>query len=77
MSLETSPRRGGRAVKKRYAVEPCDNLGSLSPPPPRDRTWIVRDRETGHQIAEFHSRVRARAEAHRLNINTVPTPKES
>jgi hypothetical protein len=52
---------------KRYYVEPCDNLGSVSPAPPRDRTWIVRDRETGHQQSEHHSRILARAEAERLN----------
>jgi len=59
-------------VKTRYYVEPCDNLGSIDPPPPRDRTWIVRDRKTGHQISEHDRRADARAEARQLN-----TPKES
>jgi hypothetical protein len=56
-----------RAAKQRYSVEPCDNLGSISPPPPRDRTWIVRDRETGQQVSEHDRRADARAEAVRLN----------
>jgi hypothetical protein len=63
-------RRLGRAPatpRKRYYVEPIDNLGTLDPPPPRDRTWIVRDRETGFQHSEFDRRADARAEADRLN----------
>ena len=54
-------------MKKRYFVEPCDNLGSLNPPPPRDRTWIVRDRQTSQQHSEHDRRADARAEAARQN----------
>jgi hypothetical protein len=54
-------------MKKRYFVEPCDNLGSISPPPQRDRTWIVRDRATGQQVSEYDRRADARAEVDRLN----------
>jgi hypothetical protein len=54
-------------VKKRYHIEPCDNLGTVTPPPPRDRTWIVRDRATGHQQSEHDRRADARADADRLN----------
>ncbi|HSX21532.1 MAG TPA: hypothetical protein VLE97_02005 [Gaiellaceae bacterium] len=54
-------------MKKRYCVEPCDNLGTIDPPPPRDRMWIVRDRQTGHQHSEHDRRDDARAEASRLN----------
>jgi len=62
-------RRLGRttAPKKRFYVEPCDNLGSLKPAPLRDRTWIVRDRATGQQVAEFDRRTDARTEATRRN----------
>lgn len=56
---------------KRYVVAPCDNCGSIHPAPPRDRTWIVRDRQTGHQVSEFHSRILARAEAAQLNATNV------
>lgn len=55
-----------------YYVEACDNLGTLDPPPPRDRTWIVMNRVTGHQHSEHDRRADARAEANRLN-----TAKES
>ncbi len=58
-------------AKPRYFVEPCDNLGSLNPPPQRDRTWIVRDRQTGHQESEHNRRADARAEARRLNTPTA------
>ena len=51
----------------RYAVEPCDNLGSVDPAPPRDRTWIVRDRQTGQQHSEHARRADARAAARHLN----------
>lgn len=59
------------ASKPRYFVEPCDNLGSITPPPPRDRTWIVRDRQTGQQESEHDRRADARAEAARLNTPTA------
>lgn len=52
---------------KRYFIEPCDNLGTVTPAPPRDRTWLVMDRQTGHQVAEFDKRTNARAEAACLN----------
>jgi hypothetical protein len=52
---------------KRYYVEAVDNLGSLDPAPPRDRTWAVVDRETSHQQSDHTRRADARAEAHRLN----------
>jgi len=58
-------------AQKRYYVEPCDNLGSLNPPPPRDRTWIVRDRSTGQQVSEYDRRADARVEAERLNTTTA------
>jgi hypothetical protein len=58
-------------VRPRYFVEPCDNLGSLNPPPPRDRTWIVRDRQTGQQQSEHDRRADARADAARLNTPTA------
>lgn len=53
--------------RKRFFVEPCDNLGSVTPPPPRDRTWVVRDRNSGHQVAEYDRRSDAREEATRRN----------
>jgi hypothetical protein len=62
-------------MKPRYFVEPCDNLGALTPPPPRDRTWIVRDRQTGQQVSEYDRRSDARVEAVRLN--TATATKES
>ena len=58
--------------KTRYYVEPCDNLGTLDPAPPRDRTWIVRDRETGFQAAEHDRRADARAEAAHRNQEKLP-----
>lgn len=60
---------------KRYYVEPADNLGTLTGPtaPPRDRTWIVMDRATGHTHSEHDRRSDARTEAQRLNT----APKES
>jgi hypothetical protein len=57
---------------KRYYVEPCDNLGTVTPPPPRDRTWLVMDRQTGQQVAEFDSRILARHEAAQLNAKVTP-----
>ena len=54
-------------VKKRYHVEPIDNLGGVDPAPPRDRTWAVVDRTTGQQCSEHDRRAEARAEAHQLN----------
>jgi hypothetical protein len=60
---------------KRYFIEPCDNLGTVTPPPPRDRTWIVMDRATKQQHSEHDRRIDARAEADRLNTN--PAKKES
>lgn len=57
-------------ARKRYFVEPCDNLGSVTPAPPRDRTWIVRDRETNQQVSEHNRRDDARAEADQLNTAT-------
>jgi hypothetical protein len=56
-------------VKKRYYVEPIDNLGSLQPAPPRDRTWAVCDRSTGQQCSEHDRRDDARVEAHQLNMH--------
>lgn len=55
--------------KKRYVVEPCDNCGSLSPPPPRDRTWEVVDTHQGRRsvASGITSRILAREEARRLN----------
>ena len=61
-----------KAKKKRFYVEPCDNLGSIQPPPPRDRTWVVIDRSTAHTVASFDRRSDARAEATSLN-NETPT----
>lgn len=58
---------------KRYFIEPCDNCGTVTPAPPRDRTWLVMDRQTHSQVAEFDKRLDARAEAARLNN----TQKES
>lgn len=54
-------------MKKRYYVEPCDNQGSIDPPPPRDRTWVVIDRQTGHTVASCDARKDARDEASRRN----------
>ncbi len=64
-------------MKKRYYVESIDNLGTLVGPtaPPRDRTWAVMDRATGHLHSEHDRRADARAETDRLN--TSATQKES
>jgi len=61
-------------LKKRYYVEPVDNLGSVNPPPPRDRTWAVMDRETGYTHSEHDRRTDARAEAARLNNPQEASP---
>jgi hypothetical protein len=53
--------------KKRYYIEPIDNLGTLDPAPPRDRTWAVMDRATNQQHSEHDRRTEARAEAAQLN----------
>lgn len=55
------------APKQRYYVEPIDNCGSLSPAPPRDRTWAVMDRQDSRQHSEHDRRAAARAEASQLN----------
>lgn len=54
-------------MKRRYTVQPCDNCGTVEPKPPRDRTWLVWDRETDSQVDEKDTRREARAEAKRLN----------
>lgn len=54
-------------MKKRYYVTPLDNLGTVDPPPPRDRTWCVMDRETDGCVGDYVTRAEARAEALRLN----------
>lgn len=59
--------------KKRYYVAPLDNLGTVDPPPPRDRTWCVMDRATGGTVADCETRTEARAEALRRN---APAKKE-
>lgn len=57
-------------MPKRYYVRACDNDGSVDPPPPRDRTWDVIDRETdGTVTADFYTRADARVEAAKLNAN--------
>lgn len=53
--------------RQRYYVGPCDNGGDVEPAPPRDRTWLVVDRNDGQQAAEYDTRSRAREEAARLN----------
>lgn len=54
-------------TKQRYYVDAIDNCGSVTPAPPRDRTWAVMDRETGQQHSEHDRRSAARAEAKQLN----------
>lgn len=54
-------------MKHRYYVSPLDNLGSVEPKPPRDRTWVVMDRKTDTCVAEFDTRREARNEAKSLN----------
>lgn len=61
----------------RYVVRAIDNCGTLDPPPPRDRTWVVFDRgvaaldgdggQDPGQVAEYDTRRQAREEARRLN----------
>jgi hypothetical protein len=60
-----------KASKRRYAVEACDNLGTVDGLR-RDRTWVVVDRQTIRQeraivVAEFDRRTDARDECERLN----------
>ena len=53
---------------QRYFVSPCDNFDTIDPAPPRQRTWLVLDRaRNNEQVAEHHTRQRAREEARRLN----------
>jgi hypothetical protein len=59
-------------VSRRYVVRACDNGDSLGEPgapgaPPRQRTWIVFDKDIGDQVGEYDTRARARSEAGRLN----------
>lgn len=55
-------------MPNRYYVDPCDNLDTLDPPPPRQRTWLVLDRlQGGAQVAEYNTRREAREEVRRLN----------
>lgn len=51
---------------KRFFVEPCDNGDALEGLP-RQRTWMVMDRETGRCVADLDGRKAARAEARLLN----------
>lgn len=61
------PLAGWDGNRRRYYVDACDNGGSVEPAPPRDRTWLVMDRDRGQQVAEYDTRSRAREEAARLN----------
>ena len=59
-------------MSRRYVVRACDNDDTLGEPgapgaPPRQRTWIVFDKDVGDQVGEYDARARARAEASRLN----------
>ena len=51
----------------RYSARPCDNEGTLDPPPPRDRTWDVHDRQADSCVAGFDTREEARVYARGLN----------
>lgn len=51
----------------RYVVRPIDNDGTLDPPPPRDRTWAVYDRELKQYLGDHYTRRGAREEAVTLN----------
>lgn len=54
-------------AKKRYYVCPLDNCGTVDPPPPRDRTWTVIDRQTDGCVGDFFTRTEARAYCAELN----------
>jgi len=56
----------GGGVMGRYAVRPCDNLGTL-PEAKRDRTWSVVDKVTGKEVADFDRRKDARELATEMN----------
>lgn len=56
---------------RRYVVRPCDNDGSVSPAPPRDRTWDVVDTYQGVVVANHDSRRRARDDADAWNKREV------
>lgn len=46
--------------KRRYCVRLCDNCGSL-PEAPRDRTWLVWDRQEDKEVADLSTRAAASA----------------
>jgi hypothetical protein len=70
-TVRSQPPRASTQKMKRYYVEPCDNCGTVTPAPPRDRTWLVMDRQTGSQVSEHDKRSDARAEAAQLNATAT------
>lgn len=48
-------------------MRPCDDGRDLDPPPPRERTWEVHDRQADACEATFESRHRARVYARGMN----------
>lgn len=51
----------------RYVVRPCDNLGLVTPKPPRDRTWVVVDTTADTVVDSAYTRAEARTRAALMN----------
>lgn len=57
-------------MKRRYVVQPMDNLGTVEGLK-RDRTWLVVDATTGYCVEDCDTRARARELARQRNVAGV------